>query len=608
MPAVAGNHSPAEPVQASPDRGRHDHQRATCGECDGGPAAGPTSLSGPNPAAYPATVFAVALVLRGISLALFFRTPYALFPVLDARRYYEWALEILAGTPAPGPFLYEPLYTYLQVAIYALTGIDFHHLLIFQALAGSVGVVLAYFILLEHLPSRWSLAGALVYAAYPVSLFADTLPIKEPLSTVLLLAAILQLQRHLRSGRTSQLFIAGLFFGLMLLVRENLLALVPFFILLLLVVAKSAAAALRLTCVLLSGVAFAVLPVTARNCLGGGDCVLIAASGGSNLYMAFNERARGDSFVQPSFAVRGPAHLTEDSIVEAGRLAGRPLSPSAASRFWAREALQYVAENPARCVGLLAERLWTSLGNDEISSVYPYEYLAQVNPLIGLNPLGFGLILSFGAVGWWCARAERGTLIFPAIFLGTWISFLPFWTLDRFRLPAVLPLIAGALFAIREIRQRLRERDVRRAGALLLFVVLLLAIALPHRVDARRREEVIGLAYARGADLYLQQGDLARAGAYLDRARRGPQTLLEVNLVAARYYAAVGRPDDALRELAAFRAWRRDLEDAELLQARLLAARGDQTAARGILEEYLAAWPGSARARRALEGLRASGP
>lgn len=554
-------------------------------------------------AGYPTVVFVVALALRGISLALFQRTPYALYPVLDARRFYEWALEILAGTAAPGPYLYEPLFAYLQVGIYALTGVDFHHLLVFQALAGSLGAVLAYFILLEHLPPSWSLAGALVYAVYPVTLLSDTLPIKEPLSTVLLLASLVLLQAHLRTGRTPPLFLAGLFFGLVLLVRENLLALVPFLVLFMFVAAGGGAAALRRIGVLLAGTALAVLPITARNCLVGNDCVLIAASGGSNLHMAFNERSRGDSFVQPAFARSGPARLTEDSIAEASRLAGRPVAPSEASRFWSRQALRYVADHPATSIGLLAQRLWVSLGNDEISGNYPHEFFARVNPLVGFNPLCFSLIFAFGVVGWWCVRPERGSLIFPAVFLGTWVSFLPFWTLDRFRLPAILPLVAGSLFALREILGRLRARDVRRAGALLAAVALLLAVSLPSRLAARRRAEVIELAYARGGDLYLQEGDLVRAGAYLDEARRGARRLPETSLISARYFAAAGRLEDALSELALFRAVRRDFEDAELLQARLLAARGEQAAARRVLEEYLAAWPGSSRVRQALEEL-----
>jgi len=556
--------------------------------------------------AYPAAVFLFALALRGISLALFLRTPYALYPVLDARRYYEWALEILAGTPAPGPFLYEPLYAYLQVAIFALTGIDFHHVLIFQAVAGSFGALLAYYILLEHLPPRWSLAGALAYGAYPVTLLADTLPIKESLATALLLAVLLLLQRHLRSGRLQTLFLAGLVFGLVPLVRENLLALLPFFVLFLLATGGRAKLAVRRAGVLLLGVALAVLPVTARNRLVGGDCLLVAASGGSNLFMAFNERSRGDSFVQPAFARSGPARLTEDSIAEAGRINGRPVTPSAASRYWSREALRYMVYHPARSFGLLAQRLWVSLGNDEISGNYPHEYFSRVNPLIGFNPLGFGLILAFGTVGAWCVRGNRNTLIFPAVFFGTWISFLPFWTLDRFRLPLVLPLIAGSLFAIREILRRLSVRDRRGAAALCLAVALVLAVALPPRLDARRRAEIVSLAYARGTDLYLQNGDLLMAGAYLEEARRSPHALPETSLVAARYFAAVGKPDDALRELAVFRAWRRDFEDAELLQARLLAARDERAAARRVLEEYLTAWPGSVRATQALEEQRAA--
>ena len=141
-------------------------------------------------------------------------------------------------------------------------------------------------------------------------------------------------------------------------------------------------------------------------------------------------------------------------------------------------------------------------------------------------------------------------------------------------------------------------------GLLCLAVALVLAVSLPPRLDAKRRAEIVGLAYARGADLYLQEGELAMAGAYLEVARRSPSPLPETSLVAARYFAAVGRPEDALRELAVFRAWRRDFEDAELLQARLLAARGERAAARRVLEEYLAAWPGSARATQALDELR----
>jgi hypothetical protein len=529
-------------------------------------------------------------------------TPYAIYPVLDARRSYESALAIIAGVPAPGPFLYEPLHTFLQVGVFLLTGIDFHHLLVVQALFGALGAVLAYFILRHLLPPGWSLAGALAYAAYPATLLADTLPIKEPIAGVLLLASILLIQRHLRSGRTPPLLLAGLVLGLVLLVRENLLTLVPL-LLLFLAVAGGSATAMRRCGVLLAGVALAVLPVTARNCLVGGECVLIAAGGGSNLYMAFNERSRGDAFVQPAFARSGPARLTEDSIAEASRLAGRPVSPAEASRFWALRALRYVIDHPGRSAGLLAHRLWVSLGNDEISSNYPHDFFAAVNPLIGRNPLGFAAIFSLGTVGWWCVRTDRRTLIFPAVFLGTWVSFLPFWTLDRFRLPAVLPLIAGALFALREILNRLRAGEARRAGALLSLVGLLLAISLPPRLDARRRAEVIGLAYARGADLYLQQGELSRAGAYLEQARRSSGTLPETSLVAARYLFAAGWPEEALHELAVFRAVRRDFEEAEVLQAQLLAARGDRAAARAVLEGYLTAWPESSRAGQALAEL-----
>jgi tetratricopeptide (TPR) repeat protein len=531
---------------------------------------------------------------------LFFRTPYSLYPVLDARRFYAWALQILAGSAPPGPFLYEPLYAYLQAVIYGLSGIDFHHLLVFQAVLGSLGAVIAYYLLLDHLPPRWSLAGALVYAAYPVTLLADTLPIKEPLASVLLLAALLLLQRHVRSGRLQGLFLSGLVLGLVVLVRENLFALLPC-ILLFLFGRSGAAAGVRQAAALLAGVALAVLPVTARNCLAGGDCVLIAASGGSNLSMAFSERSRGDSFVQPAFAHSGPARLTEDSIAEAARILGHPVSASAASRFWSGEALRYALGHPARTAGLLAQRFWVSLGNDEISGNYPHDYFSLVNPLVGYNPLGFGLLLGLGAVGWWCARGERSTLLFPAVFVGTWVSFLPFWTLDRFRLPMVLPLIAGSLFALREIARRARLRDFGGAAALGAAAALLLAVSLVPRLDARRRDQIVGLAYARGADLYLQAGDLTRARAYLDEAMRNPQPLPETRLVAARYFTATGRLEEALRELAVFRAWRRDFEDAELLQAHLLAARGEPAAARQVLEEFLAAWPGSLRSRRVLD-------
>ena len=174
-------------------------------------------------------------------------------------------------------------------------------------------------------------------------------------------------------------------------------------------------------------------------------------------------------------------------------------------------------------------------------------------------------------------RRPRRRSLFPAVFLGTWVSFLPFWTLDRFRLPMVLPLIAGSLFADPGNRPPAAARATSGAPG---------RCCWPRRSCSRSRcrrgstrgagPRSSGSPTPGGPTCTCRRATWPRAGAYLDEARRSPHALPETSLVAARYFAAAGRPEDALRELAVFRAWRRDFEDAELLQARLLAARGER--------------------------------
>jgi len=552
---------------------------------------------------FPLVVFAVSLAARLASLAFLLRTPFANSPILDAQRYFDLARAILSGTAPQGAFLYEPLYPYLQALLFTATGVDFRSLLICHALITSFGALLAYFVLREHLSERWSLAGALLYALYPPLLFLDVLPLKEPLVNLLLLGVLRLLQRSIRYGSWRRLFPAGLLLGSILLLRENLVVLLPFLALAFVAAAGPARVALRGIVALLLGTAIIVLPVTVRNCLVGGDCVLIAASGGPNLYLAFHDGARGDTYTKPPFLRSGPAQLTEDFVAEAARRLGRAVDPGESSRYWMRQAVAWVARHPGRTAELLVQRLWTSFGSEEISDNYPYTLFRRVNPLLGANPLSFALLFSLGPVGWWVVRRDRRTLLYPAVFLGTWAAFVPFWTLDRFRLPVVLPLVAGALFALRELAARSGAGEWRRAAALVVAAGVLLAISLPARFDERRRSEAVSLGWARGAQLLIATGRIQEAAAYLAQARREPFSLPEVDFIAACYYTVAGNSGTAFAELARFRAVRKDNEDAEILAALLLAERGARPAARAVLEEYLTVNPRSRAARDALANL-----
>jgi len=92
-------------------------------------------------------------------------------------------------------------------------------------------------------------------------------------------------------------------------------------------------------------------------------------------------------------------------------------------------------------------------------------------------------------------------------------------------------------------------RDPPRDGPIAL-VLSLLAISLPPRLDARRRAEVIGQAYARGADLSCKPATWRAQGPCSLRRGAAPGAAGNQSGRGA-LPRRVGRPDEALRELAA---------------------------------------------------------
>ena len=127
--------------------------------------------------------------------------------------------------------------------------------------------------------------------------------------------------------------------------------------------------------------------------------------------------------------------------------------------------------------------------------------------------------------------------------LGAYLaSALIFFVLSRYRMPAALLFVPFAAFAVFELSDRLRARDLKTAGervAVLVFLAVLVHLPIPNK-------QRMHMAYYNLANKYaaLERWDEAFAAYHDSLAERASAIATHNNLAVA--YERAGRLDDAI--------------------------------------------------------------
>jgi tetratricopeptide (TPR) repeat protein/4-amino-4-deoxy-L-arabinose transferase-like glycosyltransferase len=406
----------------------------------------------------------LALILRLIFIAELNATEYADALMGDALSYDRWGQRIAAGDWRGDTIFYQaPLYPYFLGSIYSLLGHSLTAVRIIQAILGGLSAVLLA-LAGRHLFSRHAgLLAGLILALYPTAIFFDGTLQKTGLALFLSTALLFCLGWLVARPGARAAVATGVVLGLLALVRENALILIPG------VAIWSLWFFGRLSwrrrgawaVILLGGAALVLLPVAARNLAVGGELKITTSQLGSNFYIGNNPNANGA--YMPLMAGKGdPTFERGDAVFLAELESGRRLSPGEVSRFWLEKGLAFVKSQPGRWLRLAGHKAALAFNATEMSDTedqYTYAEWSQVLKLPGWL-LHWGTLWPLSILGLVLTWPHRRRLsILYLLFLVYALTLIVFFVIGRYRIPLVPIVIlfgASALISLKDLWRGVR--------------------------------------------------------------------------------------------------------------------------------------------------------
>jgi tetratricopeptide (TPR) repeat protein len=525
----------------------------------------------------------IAICVRAI--VLWQLRDYAPFQIAlgDARVYLDWAGRIAAGdvwSRFQGVFYQPPLYPYVLALIKVVGGESWWAPRLVQLVVGSLTCGL-----LADATRRWldpwtGLVAGLLLAALPAAVFYDLAIGKAGLAAAAACGLVWLMAPPDRRRRWG---VTGVTLGLLVLLRENAILLLPVLGVAALAFDREAPVATRgwRVVALLAGFVIVVAPVALRNRWVGGDLVLTTSQAGVNFYIGNHGSANGT--YQPLIAGRSDTPLEQaDARLLAEEAAGRTLDPAEVSRYWFRTAVDSIQSDSASWIGLLAKKCLLVVHAHELPDLHDLRVVRGRSSLLdALWRCGgsFGVLVPLAVVGFGISIASRRSvlpLVVAAVVYGGSVAL--FFVFGRYRHPlvaVVVPLAAAGIVGVADglCEGRWRRIVVSIAGAALVAVAVNWPIALAADSSRATAESNVGAAeaargrlsdavqsYRNALDLdpnlpeahlnlgttLLAQGRAADALPHLERVRDlmpRPDSELEARLALA--LVRVGRVDDA---------------------------------------------------------------
>ncbi|MFL6197489.1 MAG: tetratricopeptide repeat protein [Thermoanaerobaculia bacterium] len=448
-----------------------------------------------------AAILALALVLRLAHWWAVRDSPFFSWLVMDSQEYDRWAQEVAAGDwLGSGVFFQAPLYPYLLAVLYAVLGRNLDAVYWVQMLVAVAGCWALYRAGREMGGERTGLGAALLAAVYGPFFFYDVQVLKESLAVSVTGFLLWALAGGRRQRGARRWLIAGALLGVLALLRENALLLVPFLLPLAWNREDGGRGLLKRSGALIAGLVVALLPVALRNGVVGGDFLPTTFQGGVNFYIGNN--ARADGTYQPIVPGKQiPALERREPIRVAEAALGRELTPGEVSRYWLDQALAWAREHPADFLRLQLRKLRMFWSPYEWPDAVDYYYVKALSPVLRLPLLELGGAVVLALAGLFLARRRLGYFAPALLFVLGWMaSTVAFFLFSRYRLPAVPALLVLGGIVLAELPAAWRTR---RREAVVLGGVCLLAFLLPRILTFEPRMDLVHYNLGR---LYEERG------------------------------------------------------------------------------------------------------
>ncbi len=460
-------------------------------------------------------LFLLALFLRLIYLGEIRDSPFFENLILDPLAYDTRAQQISSGDWVGSKIFYQsPLYPYFLAIIYWVFGHNLSIVRVIQFIIGSLNCILIYLIGKKAFSSRVGLLAALMAAFYKVFIFYEGEINKTFLSVFLIDLTLLTLIVAKERSLSRLWLLAGILFGLTILVRGNYLLILPFILLWIIIVSGEGLKkqAIRYSLYLLLGVATVIFPVTLRNYLVGKDFVLTTSQGGQNFFVGNNPFNLTGGYMSPDLGRGSPEFEEEDFRRKAEEIVGRKLKPSEVSNFWFSQALKFIRSQPGAYLSLLGRKFRLFWNKVEIPDNQDIRFFARFSLLLRAPLLIFGIIAPLGLLGIGLGLRRKGAVLllnlFTLAYCGSVVSFFIF---SRYRLPVISPLLIFAAYAILWWIEKLKQRQFQ---PLLLSLLPLSALALFVNMNLRSSESPIlnySLFHNNLGSVYFREAEYEKA-------------------------------------------------------------------------------------------------
>lgn len=481
-----------------------------------------------------------ALVIRGIYLWI-----YAGLPEWSMLTVDNWYHHNLAQVFADGnllgdtTFFRAPFYIWSLGLLYALFGSSIWVGRLFGLIVGVGSVFLTGRIGQRLFSTRVGSVAGLLHACYPIAIYFDLELLLDPLFTLLVQLTILQFLRWWDAPSPIRIGLTGLLLGLASITRPTALVFLPV-ILTVVLIKRDSHFRVRQVVLLLAGLVLMIAPITIRNMVVGGEPVLIASQAGINLYIGNNEASDGQSAVMPQ--PYGHNWQIADISLKAEQAAGHSLKPGGVSSYWTGRALDWMIEQPTAFIGLYLKRVYFFFANNEPSNNRNIASFFGRVPLLGYNPLSFGILLTLsvlGVVAHW--RDNRAMRVLVALVLVYILAAALFFMNGRFRLPLLPIFFVCGSAGLWALGSWLRWNPTRAMPTMLLALVL----GLSSYLDLFSQPKAIPTTSLSRGSYYFQQGDLERALESFRQAQAVNPAYAEVNLNLGAVFLRAGKADSA---------------------------------------------------------------
>ncbi|MFQ5645800.1 MAG: tetratricopeptide repeat protein [bacterium] len=429
-------------------------------------------------------LFALAFVLRLVYLRQISHSLSFNAPLMDSLYYIKEAKSIAAGNIIGNKvFFMGPLYPYFLAFLIKVIGFDWFYLRFCQIIVGSLSVLLIYRLGYRASGKRpVGLGAGIISAGYGTFIYYDANLLMAFFANFLNLLLLNLLIDFPDYPGKKRVFGAGLLLGLCALARANILLLAPAVLLLWRINDKTLFFN-RMVLPFLLGIVCVIGPVTLRNYLIEPEPVLITSNGGLNLYIGNNKDSKGIYIPlrnlrlpeQKSFYDRGREMDIEAREI-AERAVGHRLGSAGTSRFWLRQAITFIGDNPGFFLKNLAVKAALFLNGTEIPQIEDIYFNQRYSPLLSIPGFSAGLIIPLGLLGMIICFPDRrkyGLLYFYA--LAYMLSIILFFITARYRVPVMPVFMLFASAALVESWEKYRQGQfpplIRKGVALSALIV-----------------------------------------------------------------------------------------------------------------------------------------